>query len=157
MELPPNDVLRAATQITKAVESRKPPYDAVTLAVNLRNLRAPLEGEIRIPVCIQFEQPSKRGSDFNVTIGAASNEAVFPRFDGTFSVTPEGEADTRLWLRGEYVPPLGFFGTALDATALNGVAERSLTNFLDWIADDIKRRVTLIEAKELRRARNFNQ
>jgi len=156
LELPLNDVHRAAIEIAKAAENRTPPYDAVTLAVNLRNLRTPLEGEIRIPVEIQLEPPAKMSGDFHVEIRASSNEALFPRFEGTLSLTPEGEAGTRLWLRGEYVPPMGFLGSAVDATALHGVGERSLTNFLDWIASDISTRVIAIESK-VRRTRDFNR
>ncbi len=76
-------------------------------------------------------------------IEAANGQNLFPKFAGNVNVSALGESASELWLQGRYEVPLGGIGAAIDATLMNGVAERSLSAFLDVlsgaIVDNVKR------------------
>ena len=155
LKLPADDVTRAAREIMEAIEKRTPPYDAVALSVNLRDLKIPFDAELRVPVRPHVEHDPSPW-ECRIEIGAEENSQLFPRFDGMLTITSEAVGESRLRLRGNYDPPLGLFGNAIDATLLSGVAERSLEEFLDWLARDIAQRVVKAEQSRLDQARNIH-
>jgi hypothetical protein len=153
LKLPGTDVLAAANEILESVEKGIPPYDAVSLSVDVRDLKIPFEGQLRVPVHARVERHEKRWES-HIEIGAAAKEGFFPHFKGTLTVTPEGHGQSRIWLQGEYTPPLGILGGAINATVLHGVAEHSLNDFLNWLAKEIEKHVHELERSRQRQARH---
>ncbi len=110
--------------------------DRLTLDVQLADLHVCVAGEIRVPTDVSVaERPVRR--EFGLSIRATSNQGIFPRFEGTLSLNPVGQHASELWLQGRYEPPFGLIGVALDRTVLRHAAQRSLTSFLQRIADDV--------------------
>lgn len=108
----------------------------LTLAVQLADLHVRVGGEVSMPTALHVvDRPSR--FEFGLSIRAASNEGIFPTFDGTLSLSPVGRNAVELWLQGSYAPPFGAIGELLDRTVLRHAAERSLTSFLRRIADDL--------------------
>ena len=77
----------------------------------------------------------------SLAIRSRDDPAWFPTFEGTASISPLRERGSELWLQGEYEPPFGAIGAAIDATALHGVARATLERFVDWLSNAVDRRV----------------
>jgi len=116
--------------------------ERLTLSVQLADLHVRVGGEVTMPTEVRVVDRPTRW-EFGLSIRAASNEGIFPKFDGTLSLTPVGKHAAELWLQGRYAPPFGAIGALLDRTVLRHAAERSLTSFLRRIADDV-----IADAKE---------
>lgn len=61
--------------------------------------------------------------------------SLFPRLEGDLEVAPLGDDRCRLTLCGQYSPPLGQVGAALDRRVLHWVAGSTVRSFLDGLAD----------------------
>ena len=68
---------------------------------------------------------------------ATGLEALFPVLDADFEVAPLGQGRTQLALSGRYQPPLGSLGQALDRALLHRVAEATVKDFLDRVAERV--------------------
>ena len=156
LNLPGTDVLAAASEIMDAVEDQKPPYDTLALSVDLRDLKVPFDAQLRVPIRASVEKHVKRWQ-CHIEIGAAKSAGMFPHFSGELTITPEGAGHSRLWLQGKYNAPLGILGMAVDGTVFRGAAERSLNNFLTWLAAEIEARVVKAERERLNRVRGIHQ
>jgi hypothetical protein len=106
-----------------------------SLNVFLHDLHVALVGEVAVPIVVAVEEHPERWESA-LTVRAASDEGFFPTFTGTLSVSPNGRR-CELWLIGEYHPPFGSIGAALDATVLRHAARRSLQALLSRIAADV--------------------
>ncbi|HSL10261.1 MAG TPA: hypothetical protein VLA82_02970 [Actinomycetota bacterium] len=67
---------------------------------------------------------------------AAGAAGLFPELDADIEVAPLG-VRTQLALSARYVPPLGVLGRAVDRALLARVAEATIKDFLDRVADAI--------------------
>jgi hypothetical protein len=68
---------------------------------------------------------------------ASGPAGVFPALDADVEVAPLGAQRTQLAMSARYVPPFGALGRALDRAFLSRVAEATLKDFLDGVADAI--------------------
>ena len=68
---------------------------------------------------------------------AAGHESLFPALDADIEIAPLGAERTQLAMSARYVPPLGALGRALDRALLSRVAEATLKDFLDRVAEAI--------------------
>ena len=66
---------------------------------------------------------------------AAGLEALFPRLEADIEVAPLGPEHTQLSISARYTPPLGTLGRILDRTLLHRVAEATVKDFLDRVAE----------------------
>ena len=64
-------------------------------------------------------------------------DGLLPRLDATVELGPLGEDRTQLAISARYQPPLGVVGRAVDRVLLHRVAEATLKDFLDRLADAI--------------------
>lgn len=65
---------------------------------------------------------------------ATGAPSLFPRMQAEIVVAGIGPDTTQLALRGNYQPPLGRMGEALDRVLLHRIAESSVKRFVDHIA-----------------------
>lgn len=73
---------------------------------------------------------------------AKDHAGLFPTMDAEIRLTDLGGARTELRLVGEYEPPLGALGAVVDRVAGHRVAERSVRDFLEGVADRLRARLT---------------
>ena len=66
---------------------------------------------------------------------AAGATGLFPSLDADLEVAPLGPHRTQLAMSARYVPPLGAVGRAIDRAVLFRVAEATLKDFLDHVAE----------------------
>lgn len=69
-----------------------------------------------------------------LTWRATGVSALFPMFSGDIEVAALGGAETVVSIWGQYEPPLGALGEALDRFGLHRIAEASVRSFLQELA-----------------------
>jgi hypothetical protein len=96
-------------------------------------------GEVRIArkVAIEFGEPVRLPSKTVIPLRwtAAGASGLFPSLDADLEVAPLGPNTTQLAMSARYVPPLGILGRVVDRTILFRVAEATLKDFLDRVAE----------------------
>ena len=70
---------------------------------------------------------------------AASASALFPIMSAELSAWPLSSSETQLEIEGDYRPPLGALGNAIDATIGHRIAEASLHRFLEDLVEQLQR------------------
>jgi hypothetical protein len=70
---------------------------------------------------------------------ATRSPALFPSMSLELSAWPLSAGSTELRARGEYRPPLGPIGNALDAAIGHEIAEASVQRFVDDVVEEIRR------------------
>jgi hypothetical protein len=68
---------------------------------------------------------------------ASGHAGLFPALDADIEVAPLGSDRAQLAMSARYVPPLGAVGRTIDRALLSRVAEATLKDFLDRVADAI--------------------
>ena len=68
---------------------------------------------------------------------ASGHPGLFPALDADIEVAPMGPDRAQLAMSARYVPPLGAVGRTIDRALLSRVAEATLKDFLDRVADAI--------------------
>lgn len=72
-----------------------------------------------------------------ITWRATGAQWLFPRLDGDIELAALGPARTQLSISARYQPPLGVVGHALDRALLHRVAEATLKDFLEGVAEHL--------------------
>jgi hypothetical protein len=91
---------------------------------------------VSVPVELTVTKRSVKDSTVAVTIEARSANALFPRFKGEFYSLPMAPARTNLRLKGSYSVPFGPLGSTLNKAGMHKMAEDSLRDLFDRIADE---------------------
>lgn len=82
-------------------------------------------------------QLQRRGLVYPVRWSAVGGEALFPEMIADLVLTQAGSGETNITLRGTYDPPLGMVGRVLDRALLGKVAEATVRQWVDRLADAI--------------------
>jgi len=92
---------------------------------------------------IEFRDPVRMPSKTVIPIhwSAAGATGLFPALDADLEIAPLGPARTQLAMSARYVPPLGAIGRAIDRAVLFRVAEATLKDFLDRLAEALTAQV----------------
>lgn len=69
---------------------------------------------------------------------ATDAPGLFPSLDADLEVAPLGADSTQLSISARYRPPLGPLGEAIDRAVLHRVAEATVKDFLDRVADRVR-------------------
>ncbi|HET7309695.1 MAG TPA: hypothetical protein VFJ17_00055 [Mycobacteriales bacterium] len=64
--------------------------------------------------------------------------SLFPTLDAKLGLTPAGEMSSLLSIVGEYVPPLGPLGSAIDHALMTRAARRTASALLDEVVRKIR-------------------
>ncbi len=155
LQLPAAEARDEALRVLEGVAKGTHPYEHVMLTMGMRDLHIPLEGVLSVPVAASVE-PRPMRWECRLQLEAEHNRQLFPRFDGTLTITPNGAHESELWLQGSYEPPLGAFGIGADATLLHGAAENSLRGFLTWLGAEVTRLVETHERDAMHAARRMH-
>jgi hypothetical protein len=75
----------------------------------------------------------------------ASGEAMLPPMDAEIEVAPMGSETTQLAMTARYSPPFGLLGRVADRALMHRVAEATIKDFVERVADRLTER--LDEAK----------
>jgi hypothetical protein len=70
-----------------------------------------------------------------MTWKASGSGRLFPKLEADLELAPLGPSRTQLAISARYRPPLGTVGRAIDRAALHLVAEATIKDFLDRVAE----------------------
>lgn len=76
---------------------------------------------------------------------ATGPSGLFPLVDGDLEIAALGSGCTQLAFSAQYRPPLGFIGRTVDRVLLSRVAEATVKDFVDRIAERLEAQVTWLE------------
>jgi hypothetical protein len=136
----PTEIFRAATRsATDRARSL-----AAELRVSLSGID--LSAEIAVDVQGTVEETTAAGRHASTRIPihwrAAKHPGLFPSMNAVLSVYPLTATETQLDFDGEYEPPFGILGGAIDAILLHRVAEASVHRFVSDVAHCIRRQLS---------------
>lgn len=98
----------------------------------------------RIDKKVEIEVGAPRGTGsvmaLPITWRATGAQWLFPRLDGDIELAALGSARTQLSISARYQPPLGVVGRVLDRALLHRVAEATLKDFLEGVAEHLTAR-----------------
>jgi hypothetical protein len=94
---------------------------------------------IRRTVVIELGHPVRSGAKtvFSLRWTASGAAGLFPSLDADLEVASLSPGRTQLAMSARYVPPFGVVGRAMDRAVLSRVAEATLKDFLDRVAETI--------------------
>jgi len=94
---------------------------------------------IKRTVVVELGEPVRSGSKtvFPLRWAASGAAGLFPSLDADLEVAPLGPGSTQLAMSARYVPPFGSIGRVIDRAVLSRVAEATLKDFLDRVAETI--------------------
>jgi hypothetical protein len=127
--------IRAAT---RSASSRAESV-AAQLRVEIAGLQvaAPIDVEVG---AITETDDGPRGRTLHIPISwkATARPGLFPAMTAELSVYPLTGTETQLDFHGEYTPPLGLLGSALDAAVGHRIAEASVHRFIAEVAQYLR-------------------
>lgn len=74
---------------------------------------------------------------------AVGAEALFPTLTGSLILTHLGRDKTKLSLEGTYQPPMGWLGKIADRALLKNVAEATVQDWVDRVAEAVSASIQL--------------
>ena len=98
------------------------------------------EPKLAKQVRLRWSIPIVDDARWMVSLGwsATGTAAIFPRMDADLSAIAEGDG-TLIRFRGNYRPPLGPLGEALDRAAFHRLAEGTVENFVERVVERLKK------------------
>ena len=69
---------------------------------------------------------------------------LFPKLEADIEVSEFGAERTQLAISARYRPPIGLVGRVVDRTMLHLVAEATIKDFLDRVAENLERRAAIV-------------
>jgi hypothetical protein len=147
----------AASDIIREITMEKGKWGDFALMVKLSTLGLPDVGYVAIPVLVDnVSEKLEPRHEIHFKLCARRNKDAFPTFDGGIGIDGNGPSMSLMWLAGTYEVPLQGLGTLLDQTLARGVAEQSLRNMLNELADAIQAKVEKRELADVRYRLIFN-
>lgn len=142
----------AASEIIQEIAEEKGKMSDFALYVMLAALGLPDVGYVAIPVTIDHViQTLEPRHEIRFVLCARRSPEAFPKFDGAIGIDASGPSSSLMWLAGNYeVPKLQGIGSLIDMMFTHGIAEESLRNMLNELADAIQAKA---EKRELDSAR----
>ena len=124
-------VFRAAT---RAAASRTEAV-AAALEVDIAGLKVSKDVDIRVT---NVEDDAPRRTKLGIEWAATSSPGLFPLMKAELSVYPLTATETQLDFSGNYEPPMGWLGSAVDAVAGHKIAEASVHRFVHQVAEYLR-------------------
>ncbi len=120
-------------QATRSAETRAEDV-AAGLHVKFAGLEFGKEVDINIKSYTDVESNTQRELTVNLEWEASSAPRLFPTMQAKLHVYPLAAEETQLDFQGEYEPPFGIIGKALDALVGHRIAEASVHHFVKEVA-----------------------
>lgn len=113
----------------------------------LADVGFPVDGHYRVGkrVAIELGEPVATGQRtwIPLTWRATGAQGLFPALEGELEVAALGPKLTQLGLSARYRPPFGVLGASLDRALLHRVAEATIRDFVERVADTLNRNARL--------------
>lgn len=132
-------VFRAATQ---AASSRAESV-AAELRVEIAGLKVATSVDVEVGAMSESEASAQRGRTLHLPVSwtSSAHPGWFPSMKANLAVYALTSTETQLDFRGEYTPPLGVVGSAIDAAVGHRIAEASVHRFIGEVAQFLRENV----------------
>ncbi len=129
-------VFRSATQ---AAASRSQSV-AAALHVNIAGLKVVKDIDISVRDIKEDATGARSIPRTRLAIewAAASSPGLFPLMSAQLTIYPLTATETQIDFSGEYQPPMGWLGSAVDAVAGHRIAEASVHRFVSQVAEYLR-------------------
>lgn len=127
-------------EATKSAETRAESV-AAGLHVKIAGVEFGKEILIEVKSYVDVESNRKKQMTVNLEWKAASESQLFPTMVAQLHVYPITGKETQLDLQGEYAPPFGILGKAIDAVIGHRIAEASVHHFVSEVADYLRKNI----------------
>jgi hypothetical protein len=128
-------IFHSATEIAEARTGEL----VASLTVEVKGIA--LSKEITIRIGDVREEPGPKLSHvthIELEWQAKTSASLFPTMKADLSVYPLSATETQIDLKGQYEPPLGALGGAIDAIAGHRIAEASIHRFVTAVAERLR-------------------
>lgn len=126
---------------TKVAEARTGELVA-SLTIDIRGIEVSKDISIRIGTIREEEGPrNSRVTHVELEWEAKESPGLFPIMKADLSIYPLSSTETQIDLRGNYEPPMGVFGGAIDAVVGHRIAEASVHRFVSAVVDRLRQEV----------------
>jgi hypothetical protein len=147
----------AASEIVKEISEERGKWSDFALYARFETLGLPDVGYVAIPVTVDNVKESlEPRHEISFRLRARRSKELFPMFDGGIGIDGTGPSNATMWLSGTYDIPMKGLGIVLNSVVLPRVAEQSLTNMLNELADAIEARVQKRQIDDVRYRLIFN-
>ncbi len=141
----------ALSGILHDIERGNDKWGDFALVATLGSLGLPDVGYIAVPVEISgLEERLEPRHEIRFRMRSKRSPEAFPEFEGGCGIDSNGPSASILWMTGTYEVPLRGLGAILDKTIARGMAEKTLDNMIDVLADAVAARVESREINESR-------
>jgi len=113
-----------------------------SLSVNLSGLQISREVALQIGALREEGSLFSRVAHIDLEWHAVESPGLFPTLKADFRIYPLSVTETQIDLSGEYEPPLGVLGGAIDAVVGHRLAEASVHRFVRAVVEGLRRDVT---------------
>jgi hypothetical protein len=115
-----------------------------TLHANVAGIDVSVDVHVRVRGVKDEKLAADQSDVTRVEIGWEADRApaLFPVMHATLSAWPISSTETQLEIDGEYRPPLGPLGTAVNVIAGHRIAEAAVHRLLEDVVEEIRRELT---------------
>ena len=125
-------------QATRSAETRAENV-AAGLHVKIAGVEIGKEIDIDIKSYTDIESRTKKELTVQLEWKAATASRLFPTMNAQLHVYPLSDEETQLDFQGDYEPPMGLVGKALDAVIGHRIAEASVHHFVQEVAGYLRK------------------
>jgi hypothetical protein len=113
---------------------------AGSLKIELRGIELGVKVTVHVRSVVDDEGVAGLSPATRVSIGWEATHApsLFPLMAGQLSAWPLTSTETQIELEGEYIPPLGALGVAVNAAVGHRIAEASVRRFVEDVVQHIR-------------------
>lgn len=112
---------------------------AAGLHVKMGGMEIGKEVLVTVKSFVDVESDYEKKMTVRLEWKAAETPGLFPVMQAQLHVYPITSSETQLDFQGEYEPPLGLLGKAIDAVIGHRIAEASVHHFVSEIADYLRK------------------
>ena len=127
-------------EATTSAESRAEEV-AAGLHVNVAGIEIGKNVAIRIKCYTEVEGKSGKKMTVHLEWQAAEAAGLFPVMNAELDVYPITSTETQLDFRGQYEPPLGLLGQAIDAVVGHRIAQATVHQFMTEVAAFLRKNI----------------
>ncbi len=131
-------------EATTSAESRAEEV-AAGLHVNVAGIEIGKNVAIRIKSYMEVEGKSGKKMTVHLEWQAAEAPGLFPVMNAELDVYPITSTETQLDFRGQYEPPLGLLGQAINAVVGHRIAQATVHQFMTEVAAFLRKNIPSIQ------------
>ena len=132
-------LLQGATRVASARADEL----ATTLHVGMPGFEVGVDVKISVQEIKDEQAPALKSAVTRVTLAweATRAAALFPSMKAVLSAWPLSSTETQLEIDGNYKPPMGAVGEALDSVVGHRIAEAAVHRLLEEVIDNLRREI----------------